>query len=104
MPGALVGGAACAACRSAARSACRSAARSACRSAARSACREGDQEQAIAELQARQQPPAALPSAPPVPGGAPTITDRPARLGELVQQGLLTPEEFAATEAELLGA
>ncbi|MFC9593569.1 SHOCT domain-containing protein [Streptomyces sp. NPDC056944] len=26
-----------------------------------------------------------------------------ARLGEMAQQGLLTPEEFAASKAELLG-
>ncbi|MEU6167913.1 SHOCT domain-containing protein [Streptomyces tanashiensis] len=34
---------------------------------------------------------------------APSITDQPARLGELAQQGQLTPEEFAAAKAELLG-
>ncbi|CAM5667126.1 hypothetical protein STANM337S_06997 [Streptomyces tanashiensis] len=45
------------------------------------------------------------PSAPPPPAvtpaaGAPSITDQPARLGELGQQGLPTPEEFAAAKAK----
>ncbi|MEU0400809.1 hypothetical protein ABZ318_11225 [Streptomyces sp. NPDC006197] len=36
-------------------------------------------------------------------GGAPSITDQPARLGELARQGQLTSEEFAAAKAKLLG-
>ncbi|MFI8913712.1 hypothetical protein ACIGW4_19145 [Streptomyces sp. NPDC053513] len=43
------------------------------------------------------------PAAPTAAGGAPSITDQPARLGELVQQGLLTSEEFAAAKVKLLG-
>ncbi|MFI9210379.1 SHOCT domain-containing protein [Streptomyces sp. NPDC053253] len=99
--GALVGGAAYAAGRS----------------SARSARREQDQEAAIADLQAQQQqqqqPAAAPPPAPaqsplppagaPASGAAPTVTDQLTRLGELAQQGLLTPEEFAAAKAKLLG-
>ncbi|MFI1653515.1 SHOCT domain-containing protein [Streptomyces sp. NPDC020472] len=44
------------------------------------------------------------PIAPPTGGGTPSITDQPARLGELAQQGLLTSEEFAAAKARLLGS
>ncbi|MFJ5074304.1 hypothetical protein ACIP8Z_06820 [Streptomyces sp. NPDC088553] len=32
------------------------------------------------------------------------VTDQLVRLGELARQGLLTPEEFAAATAALLGA
>ncbi|MET9954256.1 SHOCT domain-containing protein [Streptomyces sp. NPDC006339] len=35
--------------------------------------------------------------------GGPSIPDQLARLGDLAQQGLLTPEEFAAAKAKLLG-
>ncbi|MFE5592666.1 hypothetical protein [Streptomyces sp. NPDC056549] len=82
------------------------------RSSARAVRHEEDQEQAIAELQGRQQPPAPpppaprgppVPVAPPAAAAAPSITDQPARLGEMAQQGLLTPGEFAAAKARLLG-
>ncbi|MFE1546418.1 SHOCT domain-containing protein [Streptomyces sp. NPDC058718] len=43
------------------------------------------------------------PAAAPASGPAPTVTDQLTRLGELAQQGLLTPEEFAAAKAKLLG-
>ncbi|MFI1716881.1 hypothetical protein [Streptomyces litmocidini] len=43
------------------------------------------------------------PAAPTAAGGAPSITDQPARLGELAQPGLLTSEEFAAAKVKLLG-
>ncbi|MFE5944962.1 SHOCT domain-containing protein [Streptomyces sp. NPDC056480] len=36
-------------------------------------------------------------------GGAPSVSDQLVRLGELARQGLLTPEEFAAAKAGLLG-
>ncbi|WP_055602770.1 SHOCT domain-containing protein [Streptomyces aureus] len=102
--GALVGGAAYAAGRS----------------SARAARREQDQEEAIADLQTQQLSMAGAPPAPsapqaaapvaaasapaaPVSGGAPSVTDQLVRLGELAQQGLLTPEEFAAAKAQLLG-
>lgn len=98
--GALVGGAAYAAGRS----------------QARAARREQDQEEAIADLrtqQARQSPQVQQPQqapptseqAPPGPAGQDRagLTEQLARLGELAQQGLLTPEEFAAAKARLLG-
>ncbi|WP_435972525.1 hypothetical protein [Streptomyces sp. Qhu_M48] len=73
------------------------------------------QEQAIADLQGRQQPSAAAPppapstppaqAAAPAPAsvGAPTVTDQLVRWGELAGEGLLTPEAFAAAKAEPLG-
>ncbi|MFB7358667.1 SHOCT domain-containing protein [Streptomyces gardneri] len=84
------------------------------KSSARAARREQDQEEAIADLQAQQQPQPQAPAPPPaqsplppvgapVAGAAPTVTDQLIRLGELAQQGLLTPEEFAAAKAKLLG-
>ncbi|MFE7584799.1 SHOCT domain-containing protein [Streptomyces gardneri] len=88
------------------------------KSSARAARREQDQEEAIADLQAQQQqqpqayapPPAQATVQSPLPpagasvaGAAPTVTDQLIRLGELAQQGLLTPEEFAAAKAKLLG-
>ncbi|MEU3481871.1 hypothetical protein AB0E66_27355 [Streptomyces sp. NPDC033753] len=39
----------------------------------------------------------------PASGAAPTVTDQLTRRGELARQGLLTPEEFAAAQAKLLG-
>lgn len=95
------------------------------RSSARAARREQDQEEAIADLQAQQPSTAAAPPAPSAPqaaarvpvapapvapapvapasGGASSVTDQLVRLGELAQQGLLTPEEFTAAKATLLG-
>ncbi|MFC4885999.1 SHOCT domain-containing protein [Streptomyces beijiangensis] len=74
---------------------------------------EQDQNEAIQELQAQQasqpyQAPqasqpyqAAAPAPAPATGGE--IADRLAQLGQMAQQGLLTPEEFAAAKAKLLG-
>lgn len=80
------------------------------RSMARSQQGEQDQNAAIAELQAAQQPvyqappPAPAPvAAPAAPAAAPDIADKLADLGRMVQQGLLTPEEFTAAKARLLG-
>ncbi|ROQ26465.1 hypothetical protein EDD98_6097 [Streptomyces sp. PanSC19] len=98
------------------------------RNSARAARREGDQEQAIADSRPggsprrpsagagpapavptapgradRPRPRRPPPAAPTAAGGAPSITDQPARLSELVQQGLLTSEEFAAAKVKLLG-
>ena len=77
------------------------------RSMARSQQGEQDQNAAIAELRAAQQqpvhqapPPAPAPVAAPA---APDIADKLADLGRMVQQGLLTPEEFTAAKARLLG-
>ncbi|MFC1438340.1 SHOCT domain-containing protein [Streptacidiphilus sp. N1-10] len=60
---------------------------------ARNAQQDAAQDQAIAELQAQQQPPA----------GGQDIAAKLSQLGGMVQQGLLTPEEFAAAKARLLG-
>lgn len=38
-----------------------------------------------------------------VPGAVPDIADKLAELGRMVRQGLLTPQEFAAAKARLLG-
>ncbi|MFJ8046211.1 SHOCT domain-containing protein [Kitasatospora sp. NPDC096147] len=77
------------------------------RSAARSARDEQDQNAAIADLQAQQA--AAAPSSYQAPAPAPAPAQAPAdvagklaSLAELVQQGLLTPEEFAAAKAKVL--
>ncbi|QMU73612.1 SHOCT domain-containing protein [Streptacidiphilus sp. P02-A3a] len=77
------------------------------RRAAEGAEREAGQDQAIADL--RQQP--AAPPAPAAPAPAPAaaaaggddLTAKLTRLGEMAQQGLLTPEEFTAAKARLLG-
>ncbi|MEV3852718.1 SHOCT domain-containing protein [Streptomyces sp. NPDC050095] len=76
------------------------------RGAARRQQNEADQNEAlqqqqrqIQDLQAQQTvPPAAAPAAP-----APNLADQLTQLGQLVQQGLMTPEEFAAAKAKLLG-
>ncbi len=85
------------------------------RSTARSQRNEQDQNAAIAELQAgqqQQQPvyqapqyapaPAPAPVAAP-PAAEPDIADKLADLGRMVQQGLLTQEEFTTAKARLLG-
>jgi hypothetical protein len=67
---------------------------------------EADQEARLAQLEAQQAqaaapPPAAVPAAPAAAGG----TDIASKLGELKQlmdQGVLTPDEFAAAKAKLL--
>ncbi|GAA1171042.1 pyruvate/2-oxoglutarate dehydrogenase complex dihydrolipoamide acyltransferase (E2) component [Kitasatospora gansuensis] len=70
------------------------------RSAARSAQNEQDQNAAIADLQAQQAPPPAY--QPPPAAAQPDLTSRLTELGQMVQQGLLTPEEFATAKARLL--
>ncbi|MFC1433238.1 SHOCT domain-containing protein [Streptacidiphilus sp. N1-3] len=67
------------------------------RRSARNAQQHADQDQAIADLEARNAPP--RPAAPAAGG---ELTDQLAQLGQMVQQGLLTPEEFAAAKAKLL--
>jgi hypothetical protein len=66
---------------------------------ARAQAGEAAQDQAIAELRSRQT------AAPPTAPAAPAVDDvasKLARLGEMMRQGLLTPEEFAAAKAKLL--
>ncbi|GAA3000819.1 hypothetical protein GCM10020229_11240 [Kitasatospora albolonga] len=78
------------------------------RSAARSAQNEQDQNAAIADLQAQQAapvyqaPPAYQPPPAPAAPAQPDVATKLADLGQMVQQGLLTPEEFAAAKAKLL--
>ena len=67
------------------------------RSAANRAQHEAQQSQAIADLQSQQAPPPAPAAA------APDLADKLTQLGQLVQQGLLSPEEFATAKAKLLG-
>ncbi len=70
--------------------------------AAEGAEREAGQDQAIADLQQQPAPPPAPEPAPAAAGGG-DITAKLARLGDMAQQGLLTPEEFTAAKARLLG-
>lgn len=66
--------------------------------------REEDQEMRLQQLEAQQQQqyvqaPVAAP-----PGGGPTdIAEKLTQLKSLQDQGVLTPEEFAAAKAKLLG-
>ena len=77
---------------------------------ARNAQQDAAQDQAIADLQAQQvqqaqqaAAPAPNPYVQQPPAGGQDIATQLTRLGEMVQQGLLTPAEFAAAKAELLG-
>jgi hypothetical protein len=82
------------------------------RSSARSAQNEQSQNAAIADLQAQQalppgyqQPAYQPPPAPVQPAPAqPDLASRLTELGQMVQQGLLTPEEFATAKARLLAS
>jgi hypothetical protein len=70
--------------------------------AQRSGDREQDQEARLQELEAQQQYAQAPVTAP--PGGGPTdIAEKLTQLKSLQDQGVLTPEEFAAAKAKLLG-
>jgi hypothetical protein len=64
--------------------------------------REDDQEVRLQQLEAQQyaQTPVTAP-----PGGGPTdIAEKLTQLKSLMDQGVLSPEEFAAAKAKLLGA
>ncbi|MFJ9521654.1 SHOCT domain-containing protein [Kitasatospora sp. NPDC101801] len=77
------------------------------RSAARSSRDEQDQNAAIADLQAQQAPPPVYqaPAYQPPPAAAqPDLASKLTELGQMVQQGLLTPEEFATAKARLLAS
>ena len=70
--------------------------------AQRSGDREQEQEARLQELEAQQQYAQAPVTAP--PGGGPTdIAEKLTQLKSLQDQGVLTPEEFAAAKAKLLG-
>jgi Short C-terminal domain len=69
--------------------------------AQRSGDREQDQDARLQELEAQQyaQAPVTAP-----PGGGPTdIAEKLTQLKSLQDQGVLTPEEFTAAKAKLLG-
>ncbi|KQV13351.1 hypothetical protein ASE03_14315 [Kitasatospora sp. Root187] len=68
------------------------------RSVARSSRNEQDQNAAIADLQAQQAAPPPAYQLPALPDLASKLTE----LGQMVQQGLLTAEEFAIAKARLL--
>ena len=69
--------------------------------AQRSGDREEDQEARLQELEAQQDAQAPV-TAP--PGGGPTdIAEKLTQLKSLQEQGVLTPEEFTAAKAKLLG-
>jgi hypothetical protein len=70
--------------------------------AQRSGDREQEQEARLQDLEAQQyaQAPVTAP-----PGGGPTdIAEKLTQLKSLADQGVLTPEEFAAAKAKLLNA
>jgi Short C-terminal domain len=75
--------------------------------------RESDQDERLAELEAQQQQPDAMaPPPPPPPAPPPPAAAAPAAGGDLVSKiqelkqlhddGVLTPDEFAAAKAKLL--
>jgi hypothetical protein len=69
--------------------------------AERGAQREDEQEARIAELEAQQYAPSAPP--PVAPTGGPTdIAEKLTQLKSLMDQGVLSPDEFAAAKAKLL--
>jgi hypothetical protein len=70
---------------------------------ARNAQQDAAQDQAIADLQAQQAAPAPNPYVQQPPAGGQDVATKLTRLGEMAQQGLLTPAEFAAAKAQLLG-
>jgi hypothetical protein len=67
----------------------------------RNAQSEADQEARLSELEAQQAYPAAAPA--PVPTGGPTdVAAQLTQLKGLMDQGVLSPEEFAAAKQKLL--
>jgi Short C-terminal domain len=71
--------------------------------AQRSGDREEDQEARLQQLEAQQYAAQAPVSAP--PGGGPTdIAEKLAQLKSLMDQGVLTADEFAAAKAKLLSS
>jgi putative oligomerization/nucleic acid binding protein len=81
------------------------------KSVARGSERESEQEQRLAELEAQQQqpsyaapppPPPAAPAPAPAPAGAGDLVSKLQELKQLQDDGVLTPDEFAAAKAQLL--
>ncbi|WP_079169915.1 SHOCT domain-containing protein [Mangrovactinospora gilvigrisea] len=50
----------------------------------------------------QDQPPVRPAAVPPAPGSASGVAERLTRLGEMLDRGLLTPEEFGTAKAALL--
>jgi hypothetical protein len=63
---------------------------------------EADQEARIEQLEAQQYQQAAPPPAPVSAGGPTDLASRLTELKSLLDQGALTPEEFATAKAQLL--
>ena len=78
------------------------------RSMANSRQREADQEARLEQVEAQQQappPPQAAPAAAPAPAaGGTDIVTKLTELKGLVDQGVLTPEEFEAAKQKLLSS
>jgi hypothetical protein len=80
------------------------------KSVARGSERESEQEQRLAELEAQPQPVAMAPPPPPPPPPAPApapaaggdLVSKLQQLKELQDEGVLTPDEFAAAKARRL--
>jgi len=83
------------------------------KSVARGSERESEQEQRLADLEAQQQqpsyaaPPPPAPVAPPpppapAPASAGDLVSKLQELKQLQDEGVLTPDEFAAAKAQLL--
>ena len=70
------------------------------RAGQRRAQSEADQEARLEELEAQQAPQAAAPAAP--TGGPTDLATQLTQLKGLVDQGVLSPEEFAAAKQKLL--
>jgi hypothetical protein len=65
--------------------------------------RESDQEARLADLEAQQYAQQAPPPAAAAPTGGPTdIAEQLTQLKSLLDQGVLSPDEFAAAKAKLL--
>jgi hypothetical protein len=66
--------------------------------------READQEARLEDLEAQQyaQQPAPPAAAPPPTGGPTGIAEQLTQLKSLMDQGILSPDEFAAAKAKLL--
>jgi hypothetical protein len=75
------------------------------KSVARGSERESEQEQRLGELEAQQQPAAMAPppAAAPAPAAGDDLVSKLQQLKELQDEGVLTPDEFAAAKAQLLG-
>ena len=72
------------------------------KSAARGSAQESEQEQRLAELEAEQQAAPPVAAAPPPPAPADDLVSKLQELKTLMDEGVLTPDEFQAAKAQLL--